>query len=152
MTVAKFRRWLQQKIDYLQAFPDECRWQEDAIDIQRFIDEAYQYAVDLHLPKAAAACKKGPALRRLMECLNAIPETDGETLTPPQIARMLGVKSDTVRNWIKRKQLTASNVAQPGKKKQWKVKRDDLDAFLEKRQPDERPTAKRKPKLLVQRY
>jgi excisionase family DNA binding protein len=152
MTVAQFRRWLQQKVDYLQAFPDGCRWQEDAIDIQGFIDEAYQHAVDLHLPGAAAACRRGPVTIRLLECLNAIPEPDGEILSPPQIAKMLGVKSDTVRGWIEDGKLTAANVAKSGKKKQWKVKRDDLDAFLERRQPETQPPKKPKAKTLVQRY
>ena len=87
-----------------------------------------------------------------MECLNAIPETDSETLSPPQIARLLGVKPDTVRNWSNCKQLAAINVAEPGKKKRWKVKRDDLDAFHDKRQPEPEQPKLRKPKLLVQRY
>jgi excisionase family DNA binding protein len=145
MTVAKFRRWLQQKIDYLQAFPDECRWQDDQTDIQGLIDEAYQYAVDLHLPEAAAACKKGPAIRRLMECLNAIP--NGEVFSLAEAAEYLGYSVSGLRKIVKRKEI---RFAQKGEglikfQKEW------LDEFLQnRRQVDRSPAQKQRAPILIQ--
>jgi len=95
--------------------------------------------------------KPGPVLVRLLEALYAIPE-DLDTLTPPQVARELKRSVDTVRGWIRSGELKASNVAKPGKRTRYIVKRDDLDSFLAKRQPDKPIAKKRKPKLLVEKY
>lgn len=79
-----------------------------------------------------------------MAMRDAIPK--GETLTLLQAAKMLGVKPGTVRNWITNKELDAFNAAEPGKKPRWKIKREDLDAFMAKRQPEKKPKKKPKPK------
>ncbi|QDV73061.1 hypothetical protein [Botrimarina mediterranea] len=44
MTLTQFRRWLQAKIDWLQAFPTVQRLEGDHIDSQGLVEEARCYA------------------------------------------------------------------------------------------------------------
>ena len=148
MTIPQFKKWLQQKIEYVQAFPDEARNPDDHIQIQGFIDEAYEHAVDLRLPDAAAACQPGPVAVRLLECLNAIPETK-TVLTPPEIAEQLTTAPETVIGWIKSGQLKGANLATDHRPR-YVVEPDDLAAFLTSRQPQ--PPATRKVKAQQSGY
>ena len=62
-----------------------------------------------------------------------------EILNPPEVAEMLRVSPETVHGWIRSRQLKAANVAGPGSRRpRWKVKREDLDAFLARRRPGSR--------------
>jgi excisionase family DNA binding protein len=63
-------------------------------------------------------------------------------LTPPQIAKLLGVKQQKVTAWIEKGELEASNVATSGKR--WRVSQDSLDSFLRRRQAVPPVVAKRK--------
>lgn len=57
-----------------------------------------------------------------------------EYLTPPEVAKLLRVRIDKVRNWIRNGDLAASNVAEsPDRKPRYRVSRDDLQAFLDRR-------------------
>ena len=142
MTVPQFRKWLESKIQWLQDFPSEERNPDDHIHAQGFIEEAYEHAIALRLPEAAEACRKGPTTIRLIECLNAIPESK-TVLTPPEIAELLGTAPETVVGWIKSGQLKGSNLATDHRPR-YVVQPDDLSKFLETRQPQ--PPVKRKPK------
>jgi excisionase family DNA binding protein len=51
-----------------------------------------------------------------------------EWLTVEDIANDLGVSIETVRNWIRRKKLTAYRVG-----RDYRIKRADYDRFLEER-------------------
>ena len=54
--------------------------------------------------------------------------------TPPEIAKLMGVKSDTVRAWISAGHLEAINLADPGSSRpRWRVMPEALDAFLQSR-------------------
>jgi len=53
-------------------------------------------------------------------------------LTPPQIAKHLGVKVDRVRGWIARGELRAFNVAD-GTRPLWRIELAALEAFILKR-------------------
>lgn len=153
MTINQFRCWLQERIDLIQDIPVEATEADHRPTSEGYVREAYHLAVDLGLAEAAdAATKSGEPIVQLLAVLDAIPVSESDTLTPPQIARQLGVSPDTVRGWCHAGQLKASNVAKRGKRVKWKVARQDLEAFLEKRQPDTRPPKKRKPKLLVEKY
>lgn len=50
-------------------------------------------------------------------------------LTPPKIARQLGVTCEKVLNWIRSGQLRAVNLSS-GIRPRWKVRPDDLESFL----------------------
>ena len=42
-----------------------------------------------------------------------------------EIAKYLGVNKDTIRNWIKKKELPACKIG-----RQWKFKKDEVDAWV----------------------
>ncbi len=92
-------------------------------------------------------------LRRCLDMLAAPPGVNGETLSPPAVAKLLRVSSDTVLDWIKKRELPASNLAQRGKRPRWAVKKDDLQRFLKNRQPDplpEKPRRRREPDDVIE--
>lgn len=55
--------------------------------------------------------------------------------TPPQAAKLLGVKSDKVLTWIRSGELVAANLAtdQNGERPRWRISEDDLGKFLLRR-------------------
>ncbi len=111
MNIPQFKRWLEQKIEYVQTFPDEARNPDDRIQIKGFINEAYQHAVALRLPEAAAACRKGPATIRLIECLNVIPQpTDKGIYSLEEAAERLGVSRRTVSRLIDNGELECTRI------------------------------------------
>ena len=93
----------------------------------------YNLSIELRIPEATEILgKPGPAIVRLLEALNAIPETD--YLTPPEIAEQLGSSPETVIGWIKSGQLKGSNLATDHRPR-YVVTPDDLTEFLKSRQP-----------------
>jgi len=58
-----------------------------------------------------------------------------EILTVEQVAQELQVNTKTVYQWIKEKRLKATNIGTKGKAN-WRVKRQDLNDFLEKGSTD----------------
>jgi len=66
-------------------------------------------------------------------------------LTPPQIAEMLGVDPNKVRQWIIAGELAASDVsAKAGGIPRWRVRPADLEAFLSRRAAHAPPPPKRR--------
>ncbi|MBX3433687.1 MAG: helix-turn-helix domain-containing protein [Pirellulales bacterium] len=53
-------------------------------------------------------------------------------LTPPEVGKLLRVAPETVIKWIKTGFLRASNVA-TGKRPSYRIRPDDLEAFLDRR-------------------
>ena len=140
MTIPKFRKWLQQHIAYLTDIDEHGQPDRHPFELR---DEAYRHAADLGLHTCLAAYRKRP-----LECLVAMLDAIPSSLTPPVIARRLGVSSDTVRSWCINRTLKASNVGK-GRNK-WLIKEDDLQAFLQLRQPQ--PKITHKPKTRSKRY
>lgn len=99
----------------------------------------------------AALDLKGLTVREARAALadaNAVVGTcggDDQALTPPEVAKRLGVKPATVVSWIKSGQLKASNLSK-GVRPRYRVQPDDLADFLDKRQPQQRAARPRKPK------
>jgi excisionase family DNA binding protein len=58
-----------------------------------------------------------------------------EILTVEQVAQELQVNTKTVYLWIKEKRLKATNIGTQ-KKANWRIKRQDLNDFLEKGSTD----------------
>jgi excisionase family DNA binding protein len=59
---------------------------------------------------------------------------DQKPLTPPQIAKQLGIKAEKVLTWIRSGELRAFNVAtKQGGRPLWRVKPVDLETFIAKR-------------------
>ncbi len=83
--------------------------------------------------------------------------TDRKYLTPPEIARELGIDPVKVIGWINRGELRAVNVAanlQTAKRARWRVLKADLAGFLDARaaQPGEPGQRKRRRRAGVVEY
>lgn len=79
-----------------------------------------------------------------------------ELLTPPQVAEMLGVDPCTVREWIRSGELPGVNLASDtATRPRFRVRPEDLDAFLERRSvspPPEPRRRRRKPTTATEYY
>jgi excisionase family DNA binding protein len=64
-------------------------------------------------------------------------------LTPPQVAKQLGVDPSTVIGWIRTRELKASNVGKGGQRPRYRIQQADLGAFMRKRQPAEKPAVRK---------
>jgi excisionase family DNA binding protein len=148
----KYAKWLRSQLTYVDKLESEPFTEAFFDDLRSTIDEAEQRAAVVGLPDAVQACQIRPgrigvdlARRILSECLaSCVSDPPRDTLTVPQIASQLKVSRDTVRNWIASGKLQAANLNRPGTRPRWVVKRDDLDAFLKKRQPDPQPAKARR--------
>jgi len=67
-------------------------------------------------------------------------------LTPPQVAKQLGVAPETVISWIKSGHLKASNVGKGLQKPRFKITPNDLATFLKQQQPESPPARNALPK------
>ena len=76
---------------------------------------------------------------------------DRTDLTPPTIARMLGVKAGKVNNWITSGELEAWDASiRPGiGKPRWRVTREALEAFR-RRRSNTRPAPRAKRRTIPQ--
>ena len=76
--------------------------------------------------------------------LAALPEETSDSLTPPQVARRLGVNPDKVLSWIRSGELPAVNVTtKPGGRPKYRIAPADLDTFRTRRSPQQRIKPKR---------
>jgi excisionase family DNA binding protein len=87
------------------------------------------YLAETGEPAAAAILAIGAAGQ-------AQPRPVRTVLTPPQVAKQLGVDPATVIGWIRSKQLRASNVGKGEQRPRYRIQQSDLDAFLKTRQPE----------------
>jgi len=70
-------------------------------------------------------------------------------LTPPQVAKQLGVSPDKIRGWIDKGELHATNVATGhGGRPRYRISEENMAAFKRARQPSKPPpkTPRRKKK------
>lgn len=79
-----------------------------------------------------------------------------DRLTPPEVAKQLGVSADTVRGWIASGALKAVNIAGPGKRPSHRISPEALADFERRRTKTAEPTPHRRKKvnseMLVKRY
>ena len=79
-----------------------------------------------------------------------------EYFTPPETARLLGVKHDKILAWIKSGELAAVNLAtRHGGRPRWRISRQALDDFLARRaaKPPPKPRRRRRePQNVIQFY
>jgi excisionase family DNA binding protein len=71
---------------------------------------------------------------------------DGDMLTPPQVAKRLGVTPETVIGWIKTGQLKASNIGNGKARPRYRIRQSAVDAMLAAREPEPQRKPKSKPK------
>ena len=73
--------------------------------------------------------------------------------TPPQIGKLLHVRIDKVRGWIRSGELVASDLSErPGGRPRYRISRDDLDDFLQRRQVRPAPKTTRRTKYTGKQY
>ncbi len=76
-------------------------------------------------------------------------------LTPPEVAQQIGIDAEKVRTWIATGELRAVNIAERvSGRPRWRIRPDDLEAFLESRTAAPAAPARRrrhpKPKHVIQ--
>jgi excisionase family DNA binding protein len=89
------------------------------------------------------AASRLEARRYLAEAIAVTKTQEDGTITPSQVAKRLGVRSERVLAWIKSGKLKASNLGT--KRPRYRVTQDDLSTFLKEQQtPPKIPRAKRR--------
>jgi hypothetical protein len=141
VTIAQFRRWLESKIEWA-AGAEEFNESEHA-ESQSLIGQAYELAIELRLPEAAAAARRGPVRQRLVEILNAIAEPADSMLTLAEAAEILGYSEPGLRKIVARTKAGKPGIqfAQIGNGP-IKFKREWLDAFTTANMKTPKPRAK----------
>ena len=150
MNVNGYRRWLKAQI---ACFDDDtdiaCDRADETVPVIR---EAKKIAIELGLPEVARHCATVtttmlalPVARLVLcECLAMLPNEKSDSLTPPQVARRLGVNPDKVLRWIRSGELSAVNVTtKPGGRPKYRIAAADLDTFKNRRSPQPRSKPKR---------
>jgi excisionase family DNA binding protein len=59
-----------------------------------------------------------------------MPDQDDQLLTVPDVAKRMQVGEETIRRWLRSRELAGFHL---GRGSSWRVKRSDLDAFIESR-------------------
>jgi excisionase family DNA binding protein len=86
--------------------------------------------------RLAASCTTRAARRKTPKA-----EPSG-VLTPPKVAKQLGVSPDKILDWIRKGELNATNVATgSGGRPRYRISEEDLSAFQRARQPSKPPPA-----------
>lgn len=132
-TIESYRRWLQKKLDWMEEFPPHNMSLIDWEEANEIVERAKEYAFLLKVK--AKTTVKAPPRQQLVELFNATepPEPPPTALTPPQVAKQLGVAPETVISWIRTGFLVASNLA-TGTRPRYVVKPSDLEDFMASRQ------------------
>ncbi len=98
-------------------------------------------ALNLSMPLAQSSCPvthcdEGVSMATSPEC---------ELLTPPQAARVLGIGKNKIGILINRGDIRATDMSL-GTSPRWKIRRTDLDAFIESRMnaPKPKPARRRR--------
>lgn len=99
------------------------------------IDRAHKLALKHGAADAAKIVENitGPlsprAGRRLLAAMMVTLTDKPDILDPVQVAKEAKVSPDTVRNWIRTKQLRATNIGNK-ERARWKIQRSELERFL----------------------
>ena len=64
-------------------------------------------------------------------------------ITPPQVAKQLGVHVDNVRTWIHSGELRAADFSKTSGRPRWRIALDDLESFVASRSTSPPPKSRR---------
>ena len=139
-TIKQLRKYLQEQHNYLQTMsrefePHPCTNLEAADIVEEARRRCCQFGFE-DIQTEVNAVSPRSALVPLGKMLTWAREQKSETdwLSPPQIAKMLGVKPDKVLYWIHTGKLQAVNVAtQEGSRPQYMVTPAAFDLFKNRR-------------------
>ena len=155
MSIKKLRRYLQEQFDYVASLDRQCD-PDDFINMEvgQIVEEARRRCCEHGLndvgdvatslsPRAAL-----PILGKLLTWAREQKSKD-DWLSPPQVAKMIGVKPDKILYWIHTGVMPAVNVAQKEDgRPQYAVTPAGLDIFTTRRstrQPVKVKRARRQP-------
>jgi excisionase family DNA binding protein len=147
MSLTELRNWIHAQLDTIDPRAGEASEEYASVVRElkiRTLD--FNPTLSLSLPildKKYAASAVGQLRRVLEEIEQPQPVPDTDVLDPPAVARLVGCSPDTVRDWIRSGQLRAANVAN-GNRPLYKIRREDLDTFLESRNHTVIPRAERR--------
>lgn len=141
MSITELRQWIHAQLETIDPRAGEASAEyADVVRELKIRTLEFNPTLSLSLPildKKYAASAVGQ-LRRVLEEIETPSVPDGDVLDPPDVARLMECSPDTVREWIRSGQLRASNVAS-GNRPRWKIKRSDLETFLQTRQANPAP-------------
>ena len=136
MSIKKLRRYLHQQFDYVSMLDREC----DPLhllnmEVSEIVEEAH-VGVAVSTASRTLATQR-PSYRRDRHCQSSADcwrvreqKSKDDWLTPPQVAKIMGVKPDKILYWIHTGQLPAVNVAKKeGVRPQYAVTATGLDVF-----------------------
>ncbi len=136
----KLRKFLQEQFAYVESLDKQCD-PDHAINLEvaDIVEEARRRCAEFGFDDFGEVAhslspREGlPILGKLLTWARG-QKSSTDALTPPQVAKLLGVKGDTVRYWIHSGQLPAVNVAQKeGGRPQFAVTPAGLDVFTTRR-------------------
>lgn len=138
--IKKLYSWLREQCDYVATMsrefdPDPCNDLEVAEIVEEARRRCCRFGFDdlgeqVHVISARSAL---PILGKMLTWARE-QKSKADWLTPPEVAKLLGVKPDKVLYWIHRGELPAVNVAkQEGGRPQFAVTPADLEAFKMRR-------------------
>jgi len=149
-TMKKLRKFLKEQFDYIATLAKECD-PDDSIylEVAEVVEECRRRCAEFgftEIGEEATVLSPRSALVIVGQlCQWAREQKSKEDwLTPPQVAKMVGVKSDKVLYWIHSGQLQAVNLAQKeGGRPQYAVTPADLDIFKTRRSTRAAPKPRR---------
>jgi hypothetical protein len=139
-SIKKLYSWLREQCDYVATMarefdPDPCNDLEAAEIVEEARRRCCRFGFDdlgkqVHVISARSAL---PILGKMLTWARE-QKSKGDWLTPPQVARIMGIKADKVLYWIHTGQLHAHNVAKDeGGRPQFVVPPADLELFKTRR-------------------
>jgi excisionase family DNA binding protein len=143
------RKFLKEQFDYVAILDRQCDPDQTInVEVAEIVEEARRRCCEFgfsEIGDVEIVLSPRSALPTLGKLLSWAREqkSKNDWLSPPQVAKMLGVKGDTVRHWIHSGQLPAVNVAKKeGGRPQFAVTPAGLDIFATRRST--RPPVKQK--------
>jgi hypothetical protein len=156
MSIKNLRRYLQEQFDHVADLDRKCDPNQSInLEVGDIIEEARRRCCEhgfQEVGEVATSLSPRSALPILGKLLTwARGQKSGtDALTPPNVAKMLGVNTGKVLSWIRTGQLKAANVTKkPGGRPKYRILPADLEVFLARLQPTPAPvrTPQRKRKL-----
>jgi hypothetical protein len=150
MTTSQFQSWLRTEIKYLARLLAQTPEEIYSYEAVGTIKAARQIALSLGLIEVAKICEriKTPALeplsaqKVLAECLSKLKQAP-ESLTPPEVAKILKVNPGKVLTWIRSGALKATNVSQSNRPR-YRITLEEIELFKRGRQVNPKPKQVRK--------
>ena len=150
------RTWITKQLRTLDQWdtpePDQQLFEDCGAMIREAARRAAKAGLFDHYERHKRARHSTPAhAKAILQSILSATEPEPEFLTPPQVAKVMGVNPDKVRAWIRAGTLRATDVSE-GTRPRYRVARTDVERFLEGRRKVTPPASRRKPRKTPLRY